>query len=99
MFLVDVKIIARFLFVLDFCPPILDWRVELYCSMNNNVSSFVFLCVLYVYLSLWMLISVCGVFLSLFFDCFFWFFCFLHFLFFLLGGLSYESVIYKVFSG
>ena len=28
MFLVDVKIIARFLFVLDFCPPILDWRVE-----------------------------------------------------------------------
>lgn len=67
--------------------------------MNNNVSSFVFLCVLYVYLSLWMLISVCDVFLSLFFDCFFWFFGFLHFLFFLLGGLSYESVIYKVFSG
>lgn len=79
MFLVDVKIIARFLFVLDFCPPILDWRVELYCSMNNNVSSFVFLCVLYLYLSLWMFISVCGVFLSLFCDCFCSFFCFFTF--------------------
>lgn len=59
----------------------------------------VFLCVLYVYLSLWMFISVCGVFLSLFFDCFCSFFVFLHFLIFLLGVLSYESVIYKVFSG
>lgn len=67
--------------------------------MNNSVSSFVFLCVLYVYLSLWMFISVCGVFCCCSLIVFVRFFVFLHFLFFLLGGLSYESVIYKVFSG
>ena len=56
--------------------------------------------VFYMYICLYGCLSQCVVFFCLSsLIVFVRFFVFLHFLIFLLGVLSYESVIYKVFSG